>query len=234
MMACRSHSRENLRDKDSSKTKLYCFDFDDTVCQTDSRVWTEDGPKTTAELASLSTLGGEEVRLADRAFREFAADYIDSCQIIPGPFLDTLGRAIDEGSPIAIVSARSMKEDDFRRLVGRAVQELLGRELHEHVHLYCCNREDWTLPGKEAPARKCAAVAHFLLQYPQAASIGFSDDDPKNLAAMRGLFAGLKVVCPDLHCRVYDALQAASSSSDSSLSPEGNQVPLPSFKLKRH
>jgi hypothetical protein len=199
-------------DAKTCKTKLYCFDFDDNIVHTDSKVWTLDGPKTTAELASHHH---HPARLAEEAFREFSADHIDTCKIAPGPFLNTLGRAIDEMSPIAIISARGMKESDFRRLVARSTRELLGRELHDFVHIYCCNRDDWSLPGKEAAARKCAAVVHFLLQYPQAISIGFSDDDPKNLIAMRGLFAGLTVVRRDLHCRVYDALEESSSPIDS-------------------
>jgi hypothetical protein len=193
-------------DVKSGKAKLYCFDFDDNIVRTDSKVWTLDGPKTTAELASHHS-GNGDLRLAEEAFREFSADHVDTCKITPGPFLSTLGRAIDEVSPIAIISARSMKEGDFRRLVARATRELLGRELHDCVHIYCCNQNDWPFPGKGAAERKCAAVVHFLLQYPQAISIGFSDDDPKNLSAMRGLFAGLSVARRDLHCRVYDALE---------------------------
>lgn len=191
--------------------KLYCFDFDDNIVKTDCMIWTVDGPRSTSDLAKADS----SLQLADKPFREFGPDNVNTCKIAPGPFLSTLRRALEDGSPIAIVSARSLNEEDFRKLLLRCTTQLLGIDvLHDHVHLYCCNCEEWALPGKEAPSRKCAAVAHFLLKYPKAVSIGFSDDDPKNLAAMRGLFAGLSVVRPDLQCKVYDAnLDCASSTA---------------------
>jgi hypothetical protein len=70
----------------SGKAKLYCFDFDDNIVRTDSKVWTLDGPKTTAELASHHS-GNGDVRLAEEAFREFSADRVDGCKITkPGNF----------------------------------------------------------------------------------------------------------------------------------------------------
>lgn len=224
------HTRRSLATRAGcAMARLYCFDFDDNIVRTNARVWTLDGPKTTAELARSSG----DLRLAEDPFREFGPEHVDACQILPGPFLSTLGRAIDEGSPIAVISARALKEDDFRRLVARAARQLLGRELHNQVRLYCCNREDWSLPGEDAAARKCAAVAHFLSEHPGAVSIGFSDDDPKNLAAMRGLFAGLAVVRPDLRCRVYDALLGQQQQCSSSFAQEAAGGLTPKRRQRR-
>lgn len=183
--------------------KLYSFDFDDTVVVTNSRIWTTEGPKTTAELASLSS----HVKLDANPFREFGADTIDTCTIAPGPYLHRLAEALNEKSPIAIISARSLTAVNFRRLLERATLELLNKPLHDKMHFYSCNSPDWDLPGSDDAAfsRKCAAVVHFTTLYPEATSIGFSDDDPKNLIAMRGLFAGLQVMRPDLRYHIYDA-----------------------------
>lgn len=187
------------------RRRLYCFDFDDTLVTTDARIWTVDGPMSTREYAAK-----KKELFSDNPFREF--DDVDSCKITPVAFYDVFIQALRNESPIAIITARDNNPIDFKRLVSRAAA-LSGGELHERVHLYCCNSPNWSLPGKTREERKCAAILDFVAQYPNAVSVGFSDDDPQNYHSVRLLFERLSLSNPQLKWRTYPCGAAASENS---------------------
>ena len=188
------------------RDRLYCFDFDDTVATTGSRIWTTAGPKTTSEYAL------EKPPLhPERPFREL--EDVDACELRPAPFLEVFGQALREQSPVAIITARANDPEDLRRLVLRAAQ-LVGSPLHDRVHIYCCNSPAWSLPGDTREERKCAAILDFVKSYPQAVSVGFSDDDPQNLRAVHALFQDMSKAAPHVKWRTYACGAAAAEKVD--------------------
>lgn len=180
--------------------KLYCFDFDDTVVSTDAKIRTSNGDSlTTAEYARKKSL--VESALTAASFEEFAN--VDSCDIKAAPFLRTFARALLESSPVAIITARSNNARDFRRLVTRAAKLGGADDLHDKVHLYCCNANDWSFGGRTPEERKCIAILDFFSRYPDASAVGFSDDDRDNLCAVTELFAKLSVAYPHVKWRIF-------------------------------
>lgn len=159
---------------------LYCFDFDDTIVVSSSRIWTEQGPLTTEEYAATRA----PLCPVD-PFREFRD--VEACTLEPGPFHHVFIRALVSKAPVAIITARDHDSSDMRTLITRAAR-LGGAELHADVHMYCCSSPDWALDGSTRPARKCAAILDFVSKYPEARSVGFSDDDPENCSAVTALF----------------------------------------------
>lgn len=187
----------------SSRNKLYCFDFDDTVATTGSRIWTVDGPMTTYEYAMKKPL-----LCGENPFRELYD--VDNCELMPAPFHACFIKALVDKSPVAIVTARNNDPVDFRRLATRAAV-LGGTNLHEDVYIYCCNSPCWSLPGETREERKCAAILDFVERYPDAVSVGFSDDDMQNFLAVSALFERLSIEVPRLKWRTYACGGAATS-----------------------
>jgi len=183
--------------------RLYCFDFDDTIASTNCRIWTVTGPVSTEEYATMK----KQPLCRDSPFREF--DDVDGCDVRPAPYLATFVEALVEGSPIAIITARDHDPKNFLRLVERAAK-MRGAVLHDRVHLYCCNWPGWALPGRTREERKCAAILDFVGRYPGAVSVGFSDDDPENIRAVRTLFDRLSSEAPHLKWRIYPCGAAAA------------------------
>ena len=186
--------------------RLYCFDFDDTIATTDVRVWTVNGPVSTASFALQKT---PNLSTSD-PFREF--DNIDGCVLSAAPCTHKFREALLLRQPIAIVTARANDPQQFRRLVERAALELCGvAALPGLVHIYCCNWPGWSLGGASRQERKCRAVIDFLYRYPQAISVGFSDDDVSNLDVMEQLFERFRSECPQVKFRTYSAAPASPS-----------------------
>jgi hypothetical protein len=178
--------------------KLYCFDYDDTLASTDTKIWTLDGPLSTSEFArNLSA------PLERNPFRDFEGSHVDDCVLSPAPYLEAFAQALKEGSPVAIITARAHDEESFRRLVLRTAKMAGAEEVHEKLHLYCCGSPSWPFGGKNREDRKCAAILNFLSLYPSAESVGFSDDDPGNIDAVSALFSELEVRRPWTKYRIY-------------------------------
>lgn len=182
--------------------KLYGFDLDDNVLATNACIRTQEGRLSTRDYAEKRA----HVALATDAFVEFAE--VETCSIRAGPCLPVLAQALQEGSPVAIITARSNTEDELRRLLVRTTALGLP-SLHSAVHLYCCNSEEFTERFRAQAAsledRKCLALRDFLAHYPSAASLGYSDDDCRNLTTVSRLFRELQTSHPQLKCRVYHA-----------------------------
>jgi hypothetical protein len=199
------NNRTAMAEQLEHEKRLFCFDFDDTVATTCHRVWTTEGPLSTSEYAAKKfPLHPSE------PFREFHD--VDGCDLRPAPFLEVFAQALAVGSPVAVITARANDPEDFRRLVARAAT-MAGGELHGRVHLYCCNAPSWSLPGKTREERKCAAILDFVSRYPEAVSVGFSDDDPQNILAVQGLFRHLAVTVPHVKWRTYACGAAANADA---------------------
>lgn len=192
----------------SAARRLYVFDFDDTIATTGHRIWTTAGPMSTSEYAAK-----KEPLHPMEPFREF--DDVDGCDLKPAPYLGVFGKALSDGSPVAIVTARANDPEEFRRLVARAAA-MTGAKLHEQVHIYCCNTPTWALPGDSREDRKCAAILDFVAKYPRAVSVGFSDDDPGNLQAVQKLFRALSHASPQIKWRTYACGASAAAAAPSS------------------
>lgn len=186
----------------SSMEALYCFDFDDTLVVSNCRVHTVEGPMSTREFATKKApLASED------PFREFRD--VETCSLSPGPFHATFIKALRERQPVAVITARDNPKKDFLRLLSRAA-EMGGECLHDQVHVYCCNNmTEWDLPGETPAERKCAAILDFVGRFPSAASVGFSDDDPRNFAAVGRLFEMLEKTRPECKWRTYPCGSAA-------------------------
>ena len=221
---------KHLRPAAMASSRLYGFDLDDNVLATSACIRTQEGRLSTRDYAEKRA----HVSLARDAFVEFAE--VETCTMRAAPCLPVLARALEEGSPVAIITARSNTEDELRRLLERA-SGLGLPALHSAVHVYCCNSEEFAERFRAETAsvedRKCLALRDFLARYPSAASLGFSDDDWRNLATVSRLFRELQVSHPDLKCRLYHAddegvrkqpLAARSSRSRSPrIAPRGSE-----------
>lgn len=183
-------------------SRLYGFDLDDNVVTTSACIRTALGRLSTRDYADQRA----KVELAHDAFVEFSE--VDTCTVQAAPCLPVLAKALEDGSPVAIITARSNTEAELRRLLERATPLGLP-SLHGAVHVYCCNSEEFAERFKAETAsveeRKCIALRDFLSQYPSAASLGFSDDDSRNLQTVARLFRELTRSHPALKCRLYES-----------------------------
>ena len=162
--------------------KIYAFDFDDNIAVTDARIRTTKGHINTAVYAKKRP---PPHTLRRDAFVEFSR--WQKCTLKPGPFHEKFLHALDERAPIAIISARNLNQKDFRKLV-RRVAALGDRRLHGDVSCVCVNnigvrrRFGLQLSAEEL---KAAVLKDFIRAYPSHWSLGFSDDDPRNLDTIR-------------------------------------------------
>ena len=185
--------------------RLYSFDLDDNLVTTDSCIRTDKGRIPTREYAAVRGT----VRLAEDAFVELRK--VDCCELVAAPCLSVLERAVEDGSPIAVVTARDNSAAEMRRLLGRALAELGKVKLPEGdaVRFYCCNSKEFLeafeAEGKSIEERKCLALKDFLTHHPDATSIGFSDDDEANLRTAGTFFESLGAERPELKCALYEA-----------------------------
>jgi hypothetical protein len=179
-------------------SRLCVFDLDDTIVHTSAKIHTEShGPLTTLEYArcrDAATLGPE-------AFRELLeAD----CDFRLAPFFDRFLQALDEGGPVAVVTARAMTEGAAAALLARVV---LSGGRHEAavaagVAIYRCGAPDFPASGlPTAEERKVWAVRDLLKRHPETHHVEFADDDPRNLRAVGELFAGLEAERPEARFR---------------------------------
>jgi hypothetical protein len=162
--------------------KLYAFDFDDNIAITDAQIRTTHGAYSTAAYA---TAAKASLVLRKDAFADFAK--WRRCRIEPGPFFETFLRALDERAPVVVISARSHNQREFRALLKR-VAALGGRRLNRNVRGFCVNNAGTrNLHGKTLSAAelKVRVLRRFLRGRPKSWSLGFSDDDPSYLRAMR-------------------------------------------------
>lgn len=179
--------------------KLYVFDFDDNVAVTNATIRTQQGRISTAAYAMASP---GSLSLREDAFVEFTR--WRTCTLVPGPFFDTFVRALEEKAPVAVISARSHNQKEFRKLLRRTAK-LGGQQLNCNVTGYCVNnggiRKRY---GKimQTAGLKVKVLRDFLKRYPRSWSLGFSDDDPKNLRVMR---KALRQECQSRRVCIYDA-----------------------------
>ena len=179
--------------------KLYAFDFDDNIAATDACIRTSQGRISTAAYAGARA--GAHTLLAD-AFVEFTR--WRACKLSRGPFFDTFLRALDEKAPVVVISARSLNQRDFRALLRRAAA-LATKRLNGKVQAFCVNN---ARTRTRFGAHLCTAdlkakiLLHFLKRRPMSWSLGFSDDDPVNLKAMR---KALRLVSARRRVCIYNA-----------------------------
>jgi hypothetical protein len=178
-------------------SRLCVFDLDDTVVHTSAKIHTEShGPLTTLEYARCR----DAATLAPDAFRELLeAD----CNFRPAPYFDRFLQALDEGGPVAVVTARAMTEGAAAALLSRvALSGGRHQAAADGVAVYRCGAPDFPalgLPTDEE--RKVWAVRDFLKGHPEARHVEFVDDDPRNLRAVGELFAGLAAERPEARFR---------------------------------
>jgi hypothetical protein len=65
-----------------------------------------------------------------------------------------------------------------------------------------CNSCDFPHAGITTEERKISSIAHFISNHPTAKSVGFSDDDPENLNAVRDFF---RLIAFPPKRKIYDA-----------------------------
>jgi hypothetical protein len=181
-------------------SRLYAFDLDDNIVTTDSIIQTLAGPLSTKAYAE----NRGNAKLAKNAFTDL--DDVDNCKLEKAPSFPIFEKALKEGFPVAIITARGNDKESLLRLLSRAAA--LGHtELHANVHIYCCNSEEYekefNAETKTLEERKCLALENFLQLYPMAKKIGFSDDDVSNLKCMRVLFQKLQDEKPALKCSLF-------------------------------
>ena len=182
--------------------KLYAFDFDDSLVYTDNVIRTSTG-------ADVSTLeyARETPKLGKDPFLNFLD--VERTSLVRGPTFDKFARAAKEGSPIAIISARSNEPSDFNLLLQKMLTPCDDEkvEVKEEIHMYLCNSEDFERKFPGCPVsigeRKCAALEHFFRMHPTAYSMGFSDDDGANLEEVRKLFGRLGGEHPTVRFKIY-------------------------------
>ena len=181
-------------------SRLYCFDFDDTLAVTSSRILTKSGPLTSREYAERKSF----VCVEDGGFSEFEDPEAD---LYPGPCCEVFLGALKSRSPIAVVTARSIPREGLKRMLSRLVDASGHSDLNpDYVQVYSCGSSDFSteeVRSRPAGARKAWAVLDFLTRNPQAASIGFSDDDADNLAQVSELFEQIGPQFPRVRFRLY-------------------------------
>jgi hypothetical protein len=189
----------------ADQTKLYCFDFDDCLVTTTNCIRTESGPISTAEFAKKK----HDVTLLPDAFADF--DFIESTTMVKAPAFFKFERAIQEGNPIAIITARSNNVEDFDMLLGKALR--LSTTLPSHalrcanITVYSCNSmefaSDFACADLSNQDKKRIAISNFVAKYPNAKSVGFSDDDPDNIVAIRSVFRDMQNKYPCMSYHLY-------------------------------
>ena len=184
------------RDAADPARRLYIFDLDDTVVHTSSKVHTDEGALSTWEYARRRG----RVSLRADAFREMAGV---PTTVRPGPYFQTFLEALDQRSPVAVVTARAAAKEDAAEIMRRVVVAG-GRapEAADAVTTYCCNAPDFPAGGTQEE-RKAWAVGAFVERHPDAVSVGFSDDDHGNLRAVRELFGRMAQERPGVRFRIY-------------------------------
>jgi hypothetical protein len=129
------------------------------------------------------------VRLRQDAFFEFQDI---QCSLQPAPYFKKFIEALQQGSPVIVISARALEHSLFRKLVSRAAA-LGGERLSANVQVVCANSKQslrrYGRLNKDVMARKVAILKDFIQRHPRGKSVGFSDDDPKNLRAVQQAFS---------------------------------------------
>jgi hypothetical protein len=186
-----------------SGKKLYCFDFDDTLVYTDSYIRASDG-----SILSTTRYAKDKPPLDPTdPFGDFRN--VETVRLMKGPCYSKFVRAVEEGSPISVVTARDNKTSQFMGLMRRVASLEEGLRLDEsRVSLYLCNGDDFVglLPEScrmDLTARKALALRHFMSLHPDHRSLGFSDDDPKNLESVGRLFVELRREHPEKTFKLY-------------------------------
>ena len=179
-------------------SKLYAFDLDDNVIYTNAKIRTcEMGRIDTRTYAKFR----DSVTLGVDAFKELLD--VQTCELYDAPCLTAFCKALKKNSPVAIITARSNEEKDIRLLLSRKISDTNL----ENVHIYCCNSLDFitrfNAEHESTQERKSIALQHFLSLYPYATSLGFSDDDDRNLTQVHKLFVQLKKERPDVNFCLY-------------------------------
>ena len=158
--------------------KLYSFDFDDTIVATDCKILTNFGFVSTAQFASgkFSAISFDDFKRLD-------------CSIEPSFFFNTFITALKLKHPVSIITARSNSKEEIEILLKR-VADMGGAQLHEDIHIYPCNSEGFQFQGSTSE-RKCQSLLDFANNYPDAESIGFSDDDNDNIECVSKFFQNM-------------------------------------------
>jgi hypothetical protein len=158
--------------------KLYVFDFDDTIVSTSSRIVASDGKTfSTKEFVHLK----HDIVLTADSFLDFENE---DCDVKPAKYFDVFIEAVTSGYHVAIVTARSHSKECMTKLINRSCNANFGNQ----VTTYMCNSKEFPHAGLTTEERKISSIAHFISSHPTAKSVGFSDDDPANLNAVREFF----------------------------------------------
>jgi hypothetical protein len=172
--------------------KLYIFDFDDTIVSTSSRIVASDGKTcSTKEYVHLK----HDLVLTSDSFIDLENE---NCDVKPAKYFDVFIEAVTSGCHVAIVTARSQSKESMTKLINRSFNANFG----DRVTTYMCNSKDFPHTGFTTEERKISSIAHFISSHPTAKSVGFSDDDPANLNAVRDFFS--LITFPPKR-KIYDA-----------------------------
>lgn len=184
--------------------RIYIFDWDDNVCCLPTRVhMLKGGEPFACPTRDFAAALAASHQLAPEAFRDFGCparftEHMGAAQ--RGPAFAKFMEAADAGHPTAVVTARSLSAAQMKDAIAAS---LLHPDRHgaffERLRVFPVSAEGFAeahgLPGEASTGtRKQAAVDRFLREQAEAAApgerwtVGFSDDDAGNLAALRAFF----------------------------------------------
>lgn len=192
-------TKKSRRASAAPANKLYIFDFDGNIVYTDNYILTACGRRVSAcEFAT------GDYKTGARSFDDFQRLEITTT---PGPSFGAFRRAVEDGSPIGIVTARDHPPEIFKEFILKRMMTAhgLATDTCNRVVVHTVNskefQEEFKIPsGMSTGERKKIAIVDIVERSPGRVAVGFSDDDPKNLGPVREVFDKFE----NLKCRIFD------------------------------